>query len=212
MKTKIKVEFDTIKQKLDQLNDLRTEKNEFFEISKVENGVSLKILETGEEVGLLDNDFGNLFSFRNSYKGLIDFNTHELNIFTSTALHTHSEYSILDGANRISDLATKYAYSGALTDHGVMYGFIDFYKKMIEKHKKPLIGFEAYTKSIDGQESKNHLIILAKNDIGLKNAMKLCSAGCMHPSKGQIPRPIISYEEIKQYHEGLIILSACIAV
>ena len=211
MKTKININFDSLKKEFDQLNDLRKERNEFLELRKIGEKISLRILETNKEIAVLDNIFGSLFSYRNNYKCKVDFDKKELEVFTSTALHTHTEYSILDGANRISDLATKYAYSGALTDHGVMYGFLDFYKKMTAAYKKPLIGFEAYTKSIDGSDDKNHLIILAKNDIGLKNAMKLCTKGNMHPSSGQAPRPIISYEELEEHKDGLIILSACIA-
>lgn len=211
MKTKINIDFDSLQKEFDQLNELRKERNEFLELRKIGDTISLQILETGKEIVKLNDTFGNLFSYRDNYKCKIDFDTKELEVFTSTALHTHSEYSILDGANRLKDLASKYAYSGALTDHGVMYGFIDFYKKMKAVYKKPIIGFEAYTKNIDNEEKKHHLIILAKNDEGLKNAMKLCSAGNMHPSSGKVPRPIVSYEELKQYHEGLIVLSACIA-
>lgn len=211
MKTKINIDFDSLQKEFDQLNELRKERNEFLELRKIGDTISLQILETGKEIAKLNDTFGNLFSYRDNYKCKIDFDTKELEVFTSTALHTHSEYSILDGANRLKDLANKYAYSGALTDHGVMYGFIDFYKKMKAVYKKPIIGFEAYTKNIDNEEKKHHLIILAKNDEGLKNAMKLCSAGNMHPSSGKVPRPIVSYEELKQYHEGLIVLSACIA-
>lgn len=211
MKYIIQIDFDELKSKFDTLNELRKEANEFLELRKMEDGISLRMLETGEEVALFDDIFGKLFTYRDNYKCRVNFDTHELEIFTTTSLHTHTEYSILDGANRIKDLAKKYPYSGAITDHGVMYGFVDFYKKMVALHKKPIIGFEAYTCSIDGEETKNHLIVLAKNDIGLKNVMKLCTAGCMHPSTGKIPRPLISYEDIAEYHEGLVVLSACIA-
>lgn len=211
MKTKINIDFESLKNEFDEMNDLRKERNEFLELRKIGENISLRILESGKEVAVLEDTFDNLFSYRDNYKCKVDFDKKELHIFTSTALHTHSEYSILDGANRLKDLTKKYEYSGALTDHGVMYGFIDFYKKMKAIYKKPIIGFEAYTESITGDENKNHLIILAKNDIGLKNAMKLCTKGNLHPSSGKTPRPIISYEELKKYHEGLIILSACIA-
>lgn len=211
MKTKINIDFESLKNEFDEMNDLRKERNEFLELRKIGENISLRILESGKEVAVLKDTFDNLFSYRDNYKCKVDFDKKELHIFTSTALHTHSEYSILDGANRLKDLTKKYEYSGALTDHGVMYGFIDFYKKMKAVYKKPIIGFEAYTKSITGDENKHHLIILAKNDIGLKNAMKLCTKGNLHPSSGKTPRPIISYEELKEYHEGLIILSACIA-
>lgn len=135
MKTKININFDSLKKEFDQLNDLRKERNEFLELRKIGEKISLRILETNKEIAVLDNIFGSLFSYRNNYKCKVDFDKKELEVFTSTALHTHTEYSILDGANRISDLATKYAYSGALTDHGVMYGFLDFYKKMISAYK-----------------------------------------------------------------------------
>ena len=211
MRTKINIDFDVLKKEFDELNELRKERDEFLEIRKENNYISLRILETNKEIAILKDTFGELFSYRDNYKCKIDFDTKELEVFTSTSLHTHTEYSILDGANRTKDLAKKYEYSGAITDHGVMYGFIDFYKKMKAVYKKPIIGFEAYTESIDGEANKNHLILLAKNDIGLKNVMKLCSLGNMHPTTTFPSRPIISYKELEEHHDGVIVLSACIA-
>ena len=134
-------------------------------------------------------------------------------------LHIHSEYSLLDGANRIKDLPVRAKELGmdalALTDHGVMYGVIDFYKACKKEGIKPIIGCEVYVaprsrlNKEPGIDNKNyHLIILAKNNQGYKNLSKLVSLGFID---GYYYKPRIDLEILEKYSEGLIVLSACLA-
>lgn len=133
-------------------------------------------------------------------------------------LHVHSEYSLLDGAARISDLVHTAAENGmkalALTDHGVMYGTVPFYKACRSAGIKPIIGCEAYLTAGSRKERGSrkdqpiyHLILLAKNETGYRNLMKLCSIGHL---EGYHYKPRIDMEALKAHHEGIICLSACL--
>ena len=133
-------------------------------------------------------------------------------------LHVHTEYSLLDGAARIKDLIDKTKESGmdsiAITDHGVMYGVIDFYRYAKEQGIKPIIGCEVYVapkkmteKSVMMKEY-SHLVLLAKNNTGYKNLMKLVSLAFL---EGFYYKPRIDYEVLQEHSEGLICLSACLA-
>ena len=134
-------------------------------------------------------------------------------------LHIHSEFSLLDGANRIKDLPVRAKELGmkamAITDHGVMYGAIDFYKACKKEGIKPIIGCEVYVaprrrfdKEPGIDNHYNHLILLAKNNQGYKNLSKLVSLGF---TEGYYYKPRIDLEILEKYHEGLICLSACLA-
>ncbi len=134
-------------------------------------------------------------------------------------LHIHSEFSLLDGANRIKDLPVRAKKLGmkamAITDHGVMYGAIDFYKACKKEGIKPIIGCEVYVaprrrfdKEPGIDNHYNHLILLAKNNQGYKNLSKLVSLGF---TEGYYYKPRIDLEILEKYHEGLICLSACLA-
>ena len=133
-------------------------------------------------------------------------------------LHVHSEYSLLDGANRIKDLPLIAKELGmnaiALTDHGVMYGAIDFYKACKKEGIKPIIGCEVYVANRSrfdkeaGIDYNNHLILLAKDNEGYKNLTKLVSMGF---TEGFYYKPRIDKEILEKYHEGLICCSACLA-
>ena len=134
-------------------------------------------------------------------------------------LHIHSEYSLLDGANRIKDIPLRAKELGmdaiAITDHGVMYGAIDFYKECKKQGIKPIIGCEVYVAPRGRQDKEpgtdnkiNHLILLAKNIEGYKNLSKLVSLGFID---GYYYKPRIDKEILEKYHEGLICLSACAA-
>ena len=134
-----------------------------------------------------------------------------------THLHLHTEYSLLDGACRISSLVKRLKELGmdscAITDHGVLYGVIDFYTAMNDAGIKPIIGCEAYVcrdrtdKSAAGREN-SHLILLCENNTGYQNLMRLISEGFL---TGYYYKPRIDYNLIRQYHEGLICLSACLS-
>ena len=134
-------------------------------------------------------------------------------------LHIHSEFSLLDGANRIKDLPVRAKELGmnaiAITDHGVMYGAIDFYKACKKEGIKPIIGCEVYVaprtrhdKEPNIDNRYNHLILLAKDNQGYKNLSKLVSIGF---TEGYYYKPRIDLEVLEQYSEGLICLSACLA-
>ncbi len=134
-------------------------------------------------------------------------------------LHVHSEYSLLDGAARIKEMAAKAAELGmkslALTDHGVMYGAIPFYKACREHGIKPIIGMEAYITAGSRHEKQSrkeqptyHLTLLAKNETGYRNLMKLTSIGHL---EGFYYRPRIDFEALAAHAEGLICLSGCMS-
>ena len=136
-----------------------------------------------------------------------------------THLHLHTEYSLLDGCCRINKLFDAVIANGqtavAITDHGVMYGAIDFYKEAKKKGIKPIIGCEVYVapksrfdkqKQPDGNYS--HLVLLCENNTGYQNLIKLVSAGF---TEGFYSRPRVDRELLEKYHEGLIALSACLA-
>ncbi len=135
-----------------------------------------------------------------------------------THLHVHTEYSLLDGACRISKLAKAARQKGmtsiAITDHGVMYGVIDFYRACLNEGIKPIIGCEVYVapksrfdKTSD-YERYYHMVLLCKDNTGYQNLIKLVSKGF---TEGFYSKPRIDDELLEQYHEGLICLSACLA-
>ncbi|MEM1483987.1 DNA polymerase III subunit alpha [Oscillospiraceae bacterium PP1C4] len=134
-------------------------------------------------------------------------------------LHVHTEYSLLDGACRIERLIERVKTLGqtsvAITDHGVMYGAIDFYKCAKRNGVKPIIGCEVYVaprtrfdKVHKVDTSPYHLVLLCKNNIGYQNLIKLVSAGFV---EGFYSKPRIDHDLLEEYHEGLICLSACLA-
>ncbi|MNW40509.1 DNA polymerase III subunit alpha [compost metagenome] len=133
-------------------------------------------------------------------------------------LHVHSEYSLLDGAARLEDLVHRAAELGmkslALTDHGVMYGAVPFYKLCKANGIKPIIGCEMYFTAGSRKERGSrkdqpihHLILLAKNETGYRNLMKLCSIGHL---EGFHYKPRIDWDVLEQHSEGLVCLSACL--
>jgi len=132
-------------------------------------------------------------------------------------LHVHSEYSLLDGASRLDDLietTKKHKMKAvALTDHGVMYGIADFYRKALAAKIKPILGCEVYIVNDMNEKTKAyreyaHLVLLAKNNVGYQNLMRLCSIGFL---QGFYYKPRIDYKTLGEYKEGLICLSACLA-
>ncbi len=134
-------------------------------------------------------------------------------------LHVHTEYSLLDGANRIHDLIKRTADLGmksiAITDHGVMYGIIDFYKEAIKNGIKPIIGCEIYTakrtrfdKQSNLDSEQGHLVLLAKNMTGYKNLIKIVSMGF---TEGFYYKPRIDIDLLEKHSDGLICLSACLS-
>ena len=136
-----------------------------------------------------------------------------------THLHVHTEYSLLDGASRIKDLVSHAQKLGmeslAITDHGVMFGVIEFYRECLKQGIKPIIGCEVYTaartrfdKDSEKDKRTGHLILLAENNVGYKNLMKIVSEGYRN---GFYYKPRIDREVLAQYNDGIIALSACLA-
>ena len=134
-------------------------------------------------------------------------------------LHVHSEYSLLDGACRIPDLIARVKDLGqtavAVTDHGVMYGAVDFYKAAKAAGIKPIIGCEVYVaprtrldKVHELDDHPYHLILLCRNEVGYRNLSALVSRGF---TEGFYSKPRVDWELLDRYHEGLIALSACLA-
>ncbi len=135
-------------------------------------------------------------------------------------LHVHTEYSLLDGSNKIKDYIARLKELGmdaaAITDHGVMYGVIDFYRAAKQAGIRPIIGCEVYVapgsrfdrESVRGEDRYYHLVLLAENNTGYANLMKLVSKGFVD---GFYYKPRVDMETLEQYHEGLIALSACLA-
>ena len=135
-------------------------------------------------------------------------------------LHTHTEYSLLDGANKITEYVSRLKElgmnSGAITDHGVMYGAVDFYKCAKSMGIKPIIGCEVYVapnsrfdrENTDGEDRYNHLVLLAESNVGYQNLLKIVSKGFV---EGFYYKPRVDKQVLEEYHEGIIALSACLA-
>ena len=136
-----------------------------------------------------------------------------------THLHVHTEYSLLDGAARISEVVARAKELGqtalAITDHGCMFGVIDFYRECKKQGIKPVIGCEVYTaarkmtdKDADKDKYQGHLVLLAKDNEGYKNLIKIVSQGY---TKGYYYKPRIDKDVLAAHSEGIIALSACLA-
>ena len=135
-------------------------------------------------------------------------------------LHTHTEYSLLDGSNKIKNYVARVKELGmtsaAITDHGVMYGVIDFYKECKNQGINPIIGCEIYVapnsrfdrETNSGEDRYYHMVLLAENNIGYQNLIKIVSIGF---TEGYYYRPRVDVETLEKYHEGIIALSACLA-
>ncbi len=137
-----------------------------------------------------------------------------------THLHVHTEYSLLDGSNKIKEYVARVKELGmdsaAITDHGVMYGVIDFYRAAREAGINPILGCEVYVApgsrfdkdTGTGEDRYYHLVLLAENNTGYSNLMKIVSKGFV---EGFYYKPRVDMELLQEYHEGIIALSACLA-
>lgn len=137
-----------------------------------------------------------------------------------THLHVHTEYSLLDGSSKIKEITKRAAELGmdslAITDHGVMYGVMDFYKAAKEAGIKPVLGCEVYVapgsrfdkEAGTGEDKYNHLVLLAENNTGYQNLMKIVSRGF---TEGFYYKPRVDKELLREFHEGIIATSACLA-
>ena len=137
-----------------------------------------------------------------------------------THLHVHTEFSLLDGSSKVKEVIARAKELGmdslAITDHGVMYGVIDFYKAAKEAGIRPILGCEVYVtpgsrfdrENVKGEERYYHLILLAENNTGYANLMKIVSRGF---TDGFYYRPRVDYATLEEFHEGIIASSACLA-
>ncbi|MCR5428808.1 MAG: PHP domain-containing protein, partial [Lachnospiraceae bacterium] len=137
-----------------------------------------------------------------------------------THLHVHTEYSLLDGSGKIKEITARAAQLGmdslAITDHGVMYGCVDFYRACKAVGIKPIIGCEVYVAPASRFEKENsvsderyrHMILLAENNEGYQNLIKIVSRGF---TEGFYYKPRVDDEILERYHQGIIALSACLA-
>ena len=135
-------------------------------------------------------------------------------------LHVHTEYSLLDGSNKIKEYVARVKELGmnsaAITDHGVMYGVIDFYREARTQGIKPILGCEVYVapgsrfdkEAGGGDDRYHHLVLLAENNTGYQNLMKIVSIGF---TEGFYYKPRVDKEVLRKYHEGIIATSACLA-
>ena len=135
-------------------------------------------------------------------------------------LHVHTEYSLLDGSNKITEYVNRVKELGmdsaAITDHGVMYGVIDFYRAAKAAGIRPILGCEVYVapgsmydkENTGGEDRYYHLVLLAENNTGYSNLMKIVSKGF---TEGYYYKPRVDKEVLETYHEGIIALSACLA-
>ena len=134
-------------------------------------------------------------------------------------LHLHTEYSLLDGSGKIKEMVARAKELGmdsiAITDHGVMYGVIDFYRACLAEGIRPIIGCEVYVapnsrydrENSSSEDRYNHLVLLAENNTGYSNLMKIVSTGFI---EGFYYKPRVDYEILSRYSEGIIALSACL--
>ena len=137
-----------------------------------------------------------------------------------THLHVHTEYSLLDGSNKIKEYVSRVKELGmdsaAITDHGVMFGCIDFYREAKAQGIKPIMGCEVYVapnsrfdkELTEGEDRYYHLVLLAENDQGYHNLMKIVSKGFV---EGFYYKPRVDMEVLEEFHEGIIASSACLA-
>ena len=137
-----------------------------------------------------------------------------------THLHVHTEYSLLDGSSKIKEITKRAAELGmdslAITDHGVMYGVIDFYRAAKDAGIKPILGCEVYVapgsrfdkEAGTGDDKYNHLVLLAENNKGYQNLMKIVSRGF---TEGFYYKPRVDKEVLREFSEGIIASSACLA-
>ena len=135
-------------------------------------------------------------------------------------LHVHTEYSLLDGSNKITEYVSRIKElgmtAGAITDHGVMYGVIDFYRAAKKEGINPILGCEVYVapgsrfdrEQTKGEDRYYHLVLLAENNQGYANLMKIVSKGF---TEGFYYKPRVDYEVLEKFSEGIICLSACLA-
>ena len=173
---------------------------------KTENGWSVLDAERNP-IGITVPAAKELNVLKRSEYRLLGLETGESRVIRFADLHRHSDNSLQDGMTKVKEMVERTEYAGALTDHGNMYGYLEFYKGMKKAGKKPILGFEGYMENLSGELDRNHVILLAKNDIGYKNLLKLTSESFDHFHS----KPHVTWDMLRKYHDGIICLSACLA-
>lgn len=182
----------------------------FADIVLIENQKVLLVVQKQDKVlDVVDGrPYRSLFRIRKRLKAVIVQQGEKTTwqIVRWVDLHRHSGYSLLDGGSRISDMVQKTEYAGAITDHGAMFGVLEYYKRMKAANKLPILGMEAYSETIDGKKEEHHLLLLVRNEEGFRNLMKLTSLSYENFYR----KPHVSYEMLARYGEGLIATTSCL--
>ncbi|WPQ59737.1 DNA polymerase III subunit alpha [Paenibacillus polymyxa] len=186
---------------------LEAEVGEFYNVEYKEN--NLILMKEQIVVGIvLAVDVAPLFRNKMKRKAVVrkvQNGVAILQIIRWADLHRHSGYSLLDGGSKISDIVRKTEYAGAITDHGAMFGTLEYYKQMRKAGKLPILGFEAYAETIQGEKKGNHLLLLAKNEEGFKNLVKLTSKS----QENFFRKPHVNYDMLGTYGKGIISSTSC---
>lgn len=181
-------------------------KGELFDVVIRENRIFLVGTAGGLDISsLLTEEESN--AVRLVGKALaIAVDSEHINLVLNVNYHTHSEFSILDGMSRVKDIAKKSSGVSAITEHGNMYSMLKWQTEMKKLGKKAIFGCEVYAESIDGNKDGNHLLFLAKDEVGKQNLFTLVSDAYANFHR----KPHVSYEAIANHHEGIVCTSACI--
>lgn len=179
--------------------------NEYGFLRRSADGAWMICTSTAETPAVEDTKFfGDLG--RTEYR-LIGIGDGKARIIRFADLHRHSHFSLKDSILKIGDIVNGTEYCGALTDHGNMYGFLEYYKAMKKAGKKPIIGMEAYMEDMDGKKTRRHVILLAKNAQGYKNLSQMASMA----HNNFYYQPHVTWDLLNKYHDDIICLSACLA-
>lgn len=162
-------------------------------------------VENRSEQEFLNGNGESLFKNRSVIKGTLK-DDGTIHTISYVPLHSHSGYSLLDGVSHVSEMVEAAEEAMALTDHGNMYGALEFYQEMKKAGKKPILGCEVYSETIDGVKDGNHLLLLAETTEGYYNLVKLVSKSHENFYK----KPHISYDMLRKHSKGLIATSACL--
>lgn len=179
-----------------QLLDVLVDENEIYLIGEIQT-LEISSLLTEEERA-------NVLTLKKALALVVDEQT--INIISFVNYHVHSEYSILDGMSTIKAIAKKSNGVSALTDHGNMHGMLKWQTEMAKVGKRPIFGCEVYTESENGDKDSNHLVLLAKDEVGKRNLFTLVSDAYFNVHK----KPHVTYEALEKYHDGILCTSACI--
>lgn len=180
------------------------------------NNQRVNILKTGNDITVTteNNEFVqtvketeclDLFKTRNHFKAIVKGDS--LEVVRYAPLHGHSGYSLLDGASHIHEMVEKAEHQMAITDHGNMFGALDFYKKMKKAGKQPIIGEEFYSENRHGEKLRHHLLLLAETNEGYKNLSKLSSLAY----ENVYYKPQLTYDWLKQYSKGIVATTGCMS-